>query len=211
MLTLLVPATSASASTKVTPNIVTFRAVLCYAPALKTKGAFPSAAALPLCSSAYRLTAKNLGVDPNNSAAGFSMKTVKPDPLFLRFRDSAKVLASSDVVLSGINGNASKRYVLGPARLTVSAIKSAKAVKLNLGAWVVDYRLTTPGGVAWNAFAKSQFHAFIAIVANGKVYSAPLIQPAETKFTSFGGSGEISGGFTKTEAVDLAKWLQPKN
>jgi preprotein translocase subunit SecD len=109
-----------------------------------------------------------------------------------------------------IHANAkSERLVLGPAELTSSAIKSATAVKIS-GEWVVNFRLTSKGSAAWNAFAKRQFHAMIAIVANGEVYTAPLIQPASTRFTSFGGTGEISGRFTKADAVDLAKWLVPK-
>lgn len=94
--------------------------------------------------------------------------------------------------------------------MTSSAIKSAKAVKEALGEWVVNFRLTTAGSKTWDAFAKRQFHAIIAVVANGEVYSAPLIQPTIARFTSFDGSGEISGAFTKTDAVDLAKWLVPK-
>jgi preprotein translocase subunit SecD len=110
-----------------------------------------------------------------------------------------------------IHANAkSERLVVGPAQLTGSAIKSAKAFKVSTGEWVVSFRLTSKGSAAWNAYAKRQFHALIAIVANGEVYSAPLIQPASTRFTSFGGTGEISGRFTKTDAVDLAKWLVPK-
>jgi preprotein translocase subunit SecD len=214
LVSMLVPALPASASANSTPNIVTFRAVLCFAPNLRVKSAFPSAAALPTCTPKYELTAKNLGVVPNGSVDGFKANTVKLDPRFRDFRSTphGEVLAMSDVLLPGIKGAGSGgRFVLGPAKLTSSAIKSAKAVKEHLGAWVVDYRLTAPGSVAWDAFAKSQFHAYIAIVADGEVYSAPLIQPEERKFTSFDGSGEISGSFTKTEALDLAKWMQPKN
>jgi preprotein translocase subunit SecD len=81
---------------------------------------------------------------------------------------------------------------------------------MSLGEWVVSFQLTTAGSKTWNAFAKRQFHAMVAIVANGEVYSAPLIQPANSHFSSFGGTGEISGSFTKAEAMDLAKWLAPK-
>jgi preprotein translocase subunit SecD len=122
------------------------------------------------------------------------------------------MLTTSDLLLPVVNGNAkSRRYVLGPAQLTSSAIKSATAVKESLGAWVVNFRLTPAGSKLWDAFAKRQFHAMIAIVANREVYSAPLIQPDSTRFTSFGGAGEVSGSFTKTEAMDLAKWMAPKN
>jgi preprotein translocase subunit SecD len=204
------PTWSDSASAAYSSTDVTFRAVLCFAPNLMRKSAFPAAAALPVCRPKFRLTAENLAVTPSNSASGFTSKTVKKDPRFLDFRNtaSAKILLNSDVLLPGIKGYSStERFVLGPAVLTSLSIKSAKAEKQHLGQWVVVYRFTPSGSAAWNKFAKKQFHAYIAVVANGEVYSAPLIQPTLTKFASFGASGEISGSFTKTEAIDLAKWL----
>ncbi|HEY5262926.1 MAG TPA: hypothetical protein VIJ08_01520 [Acidimicrobiales bacterium] len=202
----------ASATATSSSNGFSFRAVLCFAPPLSKKTEFPLASAFPTCTSKFELTAKNLGVDPNNSAAGFKSNTVAPDPRFLRFRSTPNpsIASAADVLLPGINAKAkSERFVLGPARLTRSDFKSATAVKLNLGQWVVNYRLTPAGSKVWNAFAKRQFHAMIAVVANGQVYSAPLIQPANTHFYSFHGTGEISGAFTKTDAVDLAKWMSP--
>jgi len=215
LIVVLVPALPVSAAATTPTNTVTFRAVLCYAPPLSKKTEFPLASALPTCTAKFQLTAKNLGVRANNSASGFKEMTVEPDPRFLRFRStpSAKILSISNVLLPLINANAnakSRRYVLGPAQLTSSAIKSAKAVKLNLGQWVVTYRLTKAGAKSWDAFAKRQFHALIAIVANGEVYSAPVIQPTLSHFASFDGAGEISGAFTKTEAMDLAAAMQPK-
>jgi hypothetical protein len=201
----------ASAVSTTSKGNVSFRAVLCYAPLLSTKTAFSPAAALATCTSKYQLTAKNLDVQPSNSPAGFTVKTVKPDPRFLNFRvtPSAKILAQSDILVPGINGDKT-RYVLGPTEMTTSSIKSAKAVKGNLGEWVVDYRLTKKGSLVWDAFAKKQFHAFIAVVANGEVYSAPLIEPSANRFTSFKDSGQISGSFTRTDALDLAAWMSPK-
>jgi SecD-like export protein len=207
----LVPSFSASASSASTSGF-SFRAVLCYAPPLSTKTAFPSAAAIPTCTSAYRLTEKNLGVKPGNSASGFTMKTVKPDPRFLRFRNTslAKIFANSEILLPGIHGTkVSQRFVLGRSQLTNSSIKSAKAERQSLGSWVVAYRLTSSGKAVWNAFAKLQFHGLFAVVANGLVYSAPVIQPSLTKFASFGASGVISGNFTKAEALALAALMQP--
>lgn len=208
LLTSMVVQTSPASSATGSSNGFSFRAVLCFAPELSTKSAFPSAAALPVCTSAYRLTAKNLGVVQSNSATGFTMKTVQPDPRFLHFRSTlnAKILLTSDILISGIKGE-SGRFVLGRAQLTRSSFKSARAEKQHTGRWVVVYRLTSAGSVAWDAFAKRQFHAMIAVVANGEVYSAPLIQPNQTRYTSFGGAGEISGNFTRTEALDLAKLM----
>jgi SecD-like export protein len=209
--TWLVPTVATSAATSKQAGDVTFRAVLCFAP-LQGKPAFSAQAALPSCQARFRLTAKNDGVSPDNSASGFSSKTVKPDPRFLKFPDSTFTVVElkSDLLLSGIKGNQSQRFFVGPAGLTASSIKSAKAVKQSLGQWVVEYQLTKAGSTTWNKFAKRQFHAYIAIVANGEVYSAPLIEPGQTHFTSFGDSGEVSGAFTKALAKSLAEQMQPK-
>ena len=117
----------ASASTSSAPGDVTFRAILCFAPLAPAKPRFSKSAALPDCRPSYRLTAKNLGVDPNNSAQGFKMKTVKPDPRFLNFPDSTSVAHSSTsiLLLSGLKGSAAMRYVLGPARLTSSTVPAS--------------------------------------------------------------------------------------
>lgn len=209
--TLLGPTVATSASVKPSSG-VTFRAVLCFAPLSPAKGLFSKSAALPECRSKYRLTAKNLGVDPNGSAAGFTMKTVKPDPRFRDFPDSANAVNSlaSDLLLSGIQGHQTERFVLGPARVTSSSIKSAKAVKQN-GQWVVTYTLTPAGATAFDALAKSQFHALIAIVANGEVYSAPVMQPSLTHFVTFAGSGEVAGNLTKSQALSLAQQMRTPN
>ncbi len=201
-----------SASTTKPFDGVTFRAVLCFAPLPPATHTFSKAAALPDCRPVYRLTAQNLGVHPNNSAAGFKSKTVKPDPRFRNFPDSSNAVHSltSYLLLSGINGTGTERYALGPARVTSSSIKSAKAVKQS-GQWFVKYQLTPAGSAAFDALAKSQFHALIAIVANGEVYSAPIMQPTQTHFTSFGGSGEVSGNFTKSQARTLAKEMLTPN
>jgi preprotein translocase subunit SecD len=101
---------------------------------------------------------------------------------------------------------AKQRYVLGPPRLTSSAIKTVK-VERSSGQWGVSYTLTPVGDETFNSLAMRQFHALIAIVANGKVYSIPIIEPASTSFVSFEGNGLIEGNFTKAEANQLASQM----
>lgn len=198
---------SSSASTAQSSTGFSIRAVLCYAPALSKKTEFPAASALPSCRKAYQLTAKNIGVDPSNSSvSGFTSQNVKPDPRFLRFRNTggANDTPMSNVLLPGIKKTGKgERYVLGPSQLSSSSFASAKAEKVS-GQWVVTYRLTSAGSAAWNGLAKRQFHAFIAVVLNGAVYSAPLMQPSLNHFATFAGPGEIAGGFTKAQANYLA-------
>ena len=52
--------------------------------------------------------------------------------------------------------------------------------------------------------AQENFHQLLGIELDGEVYSAPIIQPTQSSFTSFDGQGEISGSFTKNEAQQLA-------
>ena len=48
--------------------------------------------------------------------------------------------------------------------------------------------------------AQKNFHALLAIELDGVVQSAPFIQPDQATFTSFDGTGEISGSFTEASA-----------
>jgi preprotein translocase subunit SecD len=68
----------------------------------------------------------------------------------------------------------------------------------------VNYTLTKTGSPAWDTVAKNNFHQALAIELDGVVQSAPFIQPGQSTFTSFAGSGEISGQFTEQGAKNLA-------
>jgi len=134
------------------------------------------------------------------------MRTIGPDPQYRNTPDTpaSKIRVNSVALVSGSTGDGVReRYVVGPAQLTNSSIKSAKAED-DSGQWVVTYQLTASGNELWNSFAKRQFHQFIAIVANGHAYSVPLIEPYQSSFTSFAGMGEIGRNFTETQARDLA-------
>lgn len=183
---------------------VTFRAVICFAPRFSPDtSTSESAVELPECASPYRLTAKNLDVHPSVGTS----KTIGPDPIFRHVPTGTKNKATVDLILSGIKGAMAKqRYVLGPPRLTSSAIKTVK-VERSSGQWGVSYTLTPVGDETFNSLAMRQFHALIAIVANGKVYSIPIIEPTSTSFVSFEGNGLIEGNFTKAEANQLASQM----
>ena len=54
--------------------------------------------------------------------------------------------------------------------------------------------------------AEENFHQLLGIELDGVVYSAPIIQPTQSTFTSFQGQGEISGGnLTQADAQNLAQ------
>ena len=103
------------------------------------------------------------------------------------------------------SSNGGERYVLGPAQMTGHSIASATATQDQTGQWVVDYTLTGPGSSLWDKVAEENFHQLLGIELDGVVYSAPIIQPTQSTFTSFDGKGEISGSLTQSDAQNLAQ------
>jgi preprotein translocase subunit SecD len=191
-----------------------FRPALCDAPPLSVKkGVAPTAGPLPTtCAASSQLTAANLGVRADSaSAAGYTANNVPADPQFATYRSTSPFTdeKGATVLLPSSPGSQScggGRCVLGPAQLTGSAVKSASA-QLATGQWVVNLNLTGTGGNQWDTFAQQQFHAIIGIDLDGQVISAPITQPTNASFQSFGGSVQISGGFTETSAKLLATEL----
>jgi preprotein translocase subunit SecD len=176
-----------------------FRPVLCEAEVgthLK-----PYGKALPACGSQYATTAANLDV---NTSTG-DTNEIPPDPAFTNIA-STKPLNDNPKkeVLLPLLGSKDIRYVLGPSELSGKAVKSAVAQQDQVGAWVVNYTLTSSGSPAWDKVADENFHALVAIELDGVVQSAPIIQPDQSTFSSFDGSGEISGSFTEASAKTLA-------
>ena len=99
------------------------------------------------------------------------------------------------------------RYVLGPAEMTSASIARASASQNQTGAWVVDYTMTMRGSALWDKVTEENFHKLLGIDFDGKVVSAPIIQPTQSSFSTFNGRGEISGNLTKAEAHALARAL----
>ncbi len=195
-----------------------FRPVLCFgypqAIPKNKKDAPPlrGIATIPACSSSTQLTASNLNVQPNNSPQGYSENNVPPDPQYEAYpsTDVAKPnYPKSTVLLPGLQGACGLhglRCVLGPAQMTGRSIGSAQATQNQTGQWVVDYTLAgAAGSTLWDKVAQANFHQLLGIELDGNVYSAPIIQPTQTGFTSFDGRGEISGNLTEADAQALAQ------
>jgi preprotein translocase subunit SecD len=182
-----------------------FRPVLCYAPEYSAASAKANKAAnggtlppLPTsCPAADQLTAANLNV---NTTTGTPVN-VPSDATLAVYRSTSPTADSANkvVLLPGIAGSGT-RYLLAKSTLSGHAVKSALAQVGPTGAWVVNYTLTSSGSGAFDKLADANFHQLVAIELDGVVQSAPIIQPTQTAFTSFGGQGEISGGSTFTEA-----------
>ncbi|MEU9285119.1 protein translocase subunit SecD [Streptomyces sp. NPDC048275] len=103
-----------------------------------------------------------------------------------------------------------QKYILGPAEVSGTDIKSASAVfdTQSTAGWKVTMDFTSGGSkkfasitgkLAQNQSPQNQF----AIVLDGEVVSDPYVSQALT-----GGSAEISGSFDQTEAQDLANMLK---
>jgi preprotein translocase subunit SecD len=173
---------------------------------------------LPACGSNYATNATNLDVIPNSSVQSYSSNTPSPDPGFAQYSSTStnkKNYQNSTVLLpslpaSGTSLKTSLRYVLGPAQMTGTSIGSAVAQQSQTGAWEVNYSLKgSAGSQLWDKVAQENFHLLLGIELDGVVQSAPLIQPGQTGFTSFGGQGQISGGnMTEADAKSLAQAME---
>ena len=167
---------------------------------------------IPACTASSELTQANLAVTPNNSPQGYSSNNVPPDSQYIAYPSTSVEkpgYETSTVLLPGLaasgSANGGERYVLGPAQMTGHSIASATATQNQTGQWVVDYSLTGPGSSLWDKVAQENFHQLLGIELDGVVYSAPIIQPTQSSFTSFDGKGEISGSLTQSDAQNLAQ------
>ncbi|MGZ8763544.1 MAG: protein translocase subunit SecD, partial [Acidimicrobiia bacterium] len=121
----------------------------------------------------------------------------------------AEDLPAATVVLPGRRdgGQAPERYQLGPTELTGEAISGAKA-RFQDGSWAVNVDFTGEGSGQWDELGQKNFQKQVAIVLDGIVQSAPVIQGGNEAFESFGGKATISGSFSESEAKDLALVLR---
>jgi hypothetical protein len=199
------------AASRLSPAQFSVRPVLCYAPPLAlATGHSASSGPLPTCTASTALTAANLQVTPDsrNSNGYLDDGNIPEDPEFATYPDTSaqSERATATVLLPGRLGEGSGRYVLGPAQLVGSAVKSAGASDNN-GQWMVTVDLTAAGTVDWDTLARQQFHAIVGIVYDSHVLSAPIIQPTQTSFTSFNGQLVLSGSFTERQAKAIAARL----
>ncbi len=125
--------------------------------------------------------------------------------------DPSTGLAPGQTVLPGRDDG--MLYLVGPAEATGEVFSNDSSAQIDLGSWVVVAQLRggAEGEDLWNALAAKCYNGgadcpskSIAIVLDGEVISAPVVQ--EPTFT--GGSVQISGSFSEGDAKDLAKILQ---
>jgi preprotein translocase subunit SecD len=185
-----------------------FRPVLCYAPPLALSAAeTASSGALPHCSVSTQFSASNLSVNPDsNNVNGYTYNSnILPDSQFASYpsTSTANITNDATVLLPGIPALGSLRYVLGPAAVTQIGVRLANAT-FNNGQWAVNLHLTAHGSSQWDSLSQDRFHQVVAVVLNGRVLSAPIMQPTQTSWSSFNGQVEIVGSFTQQQAKAIA-------
>jgi preprotein translocase subunit SecD len=153
-------------------------------------------------------TAANLAVNVNS---GQPANDIPADPVFARYESSRNDDPGETVLLPcdpAAGAQQYNRFVLAKASFGATSISSASATfDTTINQWAVGYTLTSSGASAWDHVAEQNFHQYVALDLDGAVESAPLIQPDQLAFTSFGGRGEISGNFTAPSAKTLAALL----
>ncbi len=186
---------------------VLFRPVLCFVPPFNSLAQAPATSSLS-CDPAAALTAQNINVQPTGvSSTLASDASLAGAPTTKPTADNA----GATVLLPGAGGACGElksRCLLGPAQMSSAPIKSATVIRTHAGSWVVDFTMSSRNAALWDRVTSANFHQLLGIELNGVVYSAPIIQPLQSQFTSFDGKGEISGSLTKTEAIKLAKAMQ---
>ena len=185
-----------------------FRPVYCYAPPYAApKGSTTTAPqTLPSnCPSGYQLVTSNL-TGSTSSSTGVSYQ-IGPYPGLATY-PSTPDKPAGEVLLPGLAGEGTQRYLMGPSELTGRAGKTASSQLSQTGQWVVNITLTDAGSAGWDAMTQKYFHEIIGIELDGVVQAAPITQPSQTTWSSFDGQVEISGSFTQTSAQNLAIALQ---
>lgn len=108
----------------------------------------------------------------------------------------------ADEPITAVGREGEVLYQLAPAQVTGDAVSDAQA-RFQAAEWVVNVDFTGEGSQQFDALAAQTVGQQVAIVLDGVVQSAPVIQQA-----NFGGTAQISGAFSEGEAKDLALVLR---
>ncbi len=135
-----------------------------------------------------------------------------PDPGLLAGKTTPieKDLADQSVILPLQKRSPdSSRYALGPTSLTGAIVKDAQATVSQAGSWAVDVELNAKGTAGFNQLSAANCEKQVAIVLDGVVKSAPVINKGNSGACSFpDGRVQITGNFQEKEARDLATVLR---
>lgn len=104
-----------------------------------------------------------------------------------------------DVILPFVNNSNQKILLKAIPILDGAMLTDARAAYDQNGQPIINFTLNAQGGKIFGDFSGKNVGNRMAVVLDGKVYSAPVIRERIG-----GGSGQISGGFSVQEASDIA-------
>ncbi|MEZ5169815.1 MAG: protein translocase subunit SecD [Acidimicrobiia bacterium] len=164
----------------------------------------------PAAESTTTTAPADAAADPGAQEPGAEAGTTCPDDTEIRITPREEDLAECTVALP--DREEESVLLMGPAVLTGTAVDTARAQFLQpgqqqsgSGPWVVTVDFTSEGGDEFvSKIAEPLVGQQVAIVLDGVVQSAPVINPGITS-----GSGvEITGDFSEDDAKDLATVLR---
>jgi len=100
-------------------------------------------------------------------------------------------------------GTEDREYLCGDVLLKGDSLVDAQVTTNSYGKAIISFKLNADGGHKFGILTGDNIHKQLAIILDGKVYSAPEIQSRIP-----GGSGIIEGSFTDEQARDLALILR---
>ncbi len=154
------------------------------------------------------------GMQPNSCVVGYAVAADTAEVKKLLASADAKGILPADLVLAwgvksaeGMKGNVFELYALravnGAPSMSGDVIADAKDDFDQNHQPIVSMTMTTNGARDWAALTKKNLKKCVAIVLDGYVYSAPVVQSEIT-----GGNSQISGHFTTDDTRDLANVLK---
>jgi hypothetical protein len=169
---------------------------------------------LPATCSKPKYEAPTSTPDGTSSGSGFTVPPFPTDPALSSYatttpsQDASSPNAPALLPILNSGTDATQRFLVGPTLLTLSSrVASAKVTRAAIaGGWLIDVRLNRGESILWDRVAKTYFHRQLAIDLNGVIVEAPIIQPANTRFSSFDGHMELFAT-SKSGAYDLAAAL----
>lgn len=154
------------------------------------------------------------GMQPTNSVVGYAIAKDTAAINAMVNSEAAKSILPADLKLawgvknaSGMKANVFELYALrannGQPSMQGDVIAYAKDEFDQNHRPIVSMTMTTSGARDWATLTKKNLKKCVAIVLDGYVYSAPVVQNEIT-----GGNSQISGNFTTDDTRDLANVLK---
>ena len=154
------------------------------------------------------------GMQPTNCVVGYAIAKDTAAINAMVNSEAAKSILPADLKLawgvknaSGMKANVFELYALrannGQPSMQGDVIADAKDEIDQNHRPIVSMTMTTSGARDWATLTKKNLKKCVAIVLDGYVYSAPVVQNEIT-----GGNSQISGNFTTDDTRDLANVLK---